>query len=505
MPNETMEKDTRTDYDVIIVGAGIAGINGAYRVQTQLPEGTSYAILESRDAIGGTWDLFKYPGIRSDSDLHTFGFPWRPWKEQRAIADGESIVKYIRESAAMYGIDQKIKFRHKLLAADWRSELQRWRLSVEHNGEKKTLTSRFLFMGTGYYDYQEPLEVTIPGLENFKGTIVHPQFWPEDLDYTGKKVVVIGSGATAITLLPSLADKASHVAMLQRSPSYLLSLPSASPVEKLISWILPAAIGTKLLRWRWLFIGWFFFNFCRAFPRAARAILRLRTQSMLPKNVPHDPHFVPPYNPWEQRMCVCPDADFFDALASGKTSIATGHIKTVTADGIQLTDPAAQKLNPRITSGVDIIVTATGLKILLAGGTRLSVDGTPIDAGSKFLWRGLMLQDVPNAAFVIGYTNASWTLGADATAQLFTRIVNHMAAEGIASCVPTLPPHDAASMEKRPTLNLNSTYVKKAMDALPMTGDRGPWVARSSYYRDFWNAKFGDFRDGLLFRRAASA
>ncbi|KAK7510310.1 monooxygenase flavin-binding family protein-like protein [Phyllosticta citriasiana] len=500
-----MEKDTRTDYDVIVVGAGISGINGAYRIQTQLPEGTSYAILEARDAIGGTWDLFKYPGIRSDSDLHTFGFPWRPWNEQRAIADGESIVNYVRESAAMYGIDQKIKFRHKLLTADWRSELQRWRLTVEHNGEKKAFTSRFLFMGTGYYNYQEPLEASIPGLENFQGTIIHPQFWPKDLDYTGKKIVVIGSGATAITLLPSLADKASHVVMLQRSPSYLIAVPSASPLEKLISWTMPTAIGTKLLRWRWLFIGWLFFNFCRAFPRAARAILRLRTQSLLPKNIPHDPHFVPPYNPWEQRMCACPDADFFNALASGKTSIATGHIKTVTADGIQLTDPSAQNFNPRISSGVDIIVTATGLKIQLAGGTRISVDGKLIDPGSKFLWRGLMLQDLPNAAFAIGYTNASWTLGADATAQLFTRIINFMAAEGFASCVPELPPHVAATMEKRPTFNLNSTYVKKAADRLPMTGNRGPWVARSSYYRDFWNAKYGDIRDGLTFRRAASA
>ncbi|KAK8229252.1 monooxygenase flavin-binding family protein-like protein [Phyllosticta capitalensis] len=500
-----MEKDTRSDYDVIIVGAGISGINGAYRVQTQLPEGTSYAILEARDAIGGTWDLFKYPGIRSDSDLHTFGFPWRPWNEQRAIADGKSIVNYIRESAAMYGIDQKIKFRHKLLTADWRSENQRWHLTVEHNGEKKTFTSRFLFMGTGYYDYQEPLDATIPGLQNFKGTIVHPQFWPEDLDYTGKKIVVVGSGATAITLLPSLADKASHVVMLQRSPSYLLSLPSATPLDKLFNWLLPPSIATKLLRWRWLFAGWLFFNFCRAFPRAARSVLRLQTKRQLPKSVPHDPHFVPPYNPWEQRMCVCPDGDFYKALASGKTSIATGHIKTVTADGIQLTDPAAQKLNPRITSGVDMIVTATGLKILLAGGTRISVDGRPVDPGTKFLWKGLMLQDVPNAAFVIGYTNASWTLGADATAQLFTRIVNFMASEGVASCVPTLPDSEANSMEKRPTLNLNSTYVKKAMDVLPMTGDRGPWVARSSYYRDFWNAKFGDITDGLAFRSAAEA
>ncbi|EOD51198.1 putative flavin-containing monooxygenase-like protein [Neofusicoccum parvum UCRNP2] len=483
------------DYDVIIIGAGISGINAAYRIQTQMPEGTKYAILEARDNMGGTWDLFKYPGIRSDSDLHTFGFPFRPWSEQKAIADGASIVKYIKETAATYGIDQHIQYHHKLITANWSSDAQSWSLEVDGNGERKRFNSSFLLMATGYYDYHEPLATTIPGLEDFKGTIVHPQFWPEDLDYTNKKMVIIGSGATAITLLPVLAEKAKHVVMLQRSPGYIISLPTVSPLDRITRAILPSFIAHSLIRWRFLVQGYLFFHFCRAFPNAARRLIRLGTLKQLPKGVSHDPHFVPNYNPWEQRMCVCPDGDFYKSLQEGTSSIATGQIKTVSARGVELE-------NGERLDDVDVIVTATGLKIQLAGGAKLFVDGEQVDPGTKFLWKGVMLQDVPNAAFVIGYTNASWTLGADATAQLCTRLINHMRSKGMTSAVPRIEsPED---LEPMPVLNLNSTYVQKAQGVLPKAGDKGPWVARKSYFTDIWNAKFGDIKTGLQFYRVST-
>ncbi|OJD32990.1 flavin-containing monooxygenase-like protein [Diplodia corticola] len=487
--------ETRPDHDIIIVGAGISGVNAAYRIQTQLPAGTTYKILEARDNLGGTWDLFKYPGVRSDSDLHTFGFPFRPWTKSNAIADGPSIVEYIKDTAAEYGIDQHILYRHKLSSANWSSDSQTWSLDVDGDGTQKRLNSSFLIMATGYYDYNEPLQTTIPGLDGFKGTIVHPQFWPEDLDYSNKKMVIIGSGATAITLLPNLAKKASHVVMLQRSPSYVVALSSVNHLDHAIRSLLPSWIANTLIRWRFLVTAYLVFHFCRAFPNVARNLLRKGTVSQLPKNVPHDPHFEPAYNPWEQRLCICPDGDFYTALQEGKASIATGHIKTVNDRSIELQDGS------RIDD-IDTIVTATGLKIQLAGGAELRVDGERIEPGKKFLWKGLMMQDVPNAAFVIGYTNASWTLGSDATAQLVTRLIGHMRAKGITSAVPRIEsPEDLKPM---PVLDLSSTYIHKAEGVLPKAGDKGPWVARKSYFTDIWNAKFGDIKTGLQFCRVST-
>ncbi|KAL0259092.1 hypothetical protein SLS55_006597 [Diplodia seriata] len=487
--------ETTTDYDIVIVGAGISGVNAAYRIQTQLPAGTTYKILEARDNMGGTWDLFKYPGVRSDSDLYTFGFPFRPWTKNNAIADGPSIVEYIKDTAAAYGIDKHILYRHKLSSANWSSESQTWSLDVDEVGARKRMNSSFLIMATGYYDYNEPLQTTIPGLETFKGTIVHPQFWPEDMDYSNKKMVIIGSGATAITLLPNLAEKASHVVMLQRSPGYIVSLPSFNPINHTVRSIFPSWLADTLIRWRFLVTGYLIYHFCRAFPNAARNLLRRGTVPQLPKNVPHDPHFEPSYNPWEQRMCMCPDGDFYRALQEGKASIATGRIRTVTDRSIELEDGS------RIDD-VDTIITATGLKIQLAGGAQISVDGERVEPGKKFLWKGLMMQDVPNVAFVIGYTNASWTLGADATAQLVTRLIGHMRAKGITSAVPRIEsPEDLKPM---PVLNLSSTYIHKAEGVLPKAGDKGPWVARKSYFTDIWNAKFGDIQTGLQFCRVST-
>ncbi|KAF4536390.1 Flavin-containing monooxygenase [Lasiodiplodia theobromae] len=489
--------DAQTDFDVVIIGAGISGINAAYRVQTQLPAGTSYTILEARDNIGGTWDLFKYPGIRSDSDLYTFGFPWRPWMDERCIAEGPAIVNYMKEAAASENIDSHIQFRHKLQTASWSSELQKWRLDVIAGEEAapKTFYATFLIMGTGYYDYDEPLSATIPGIDTFAGQVVHPQFWPSSLDYANRRIVIIGSGATAITLLPNLASSgAAHVTMLQRSPSYIVSQPLVDGLDNFLRSLLPAAAAFRLIRWRYLLTGYLFYFFCRACPALARRLLRSETEAQLrDTGVPFDPHFNPSYDPWDQRVCACPDADFFAALRNGKASVVTDTITNVTPDGIALDSGESLPC--------DIIVTATGLKMRMGGGARIVVDGREVRFGEKLLWRGALMQDVPNAAFMIGYTNASWTLGADAAAQLVTRVMRRMRDEGATSCVPRV---DDSKVRPEPFMKLNSGYVNRALERLPKAGDKGPWKARWSYFSDLWNAKVGDITRGLEFRRVSS-
>jgi cation diffusion facilitator CzcD-associated flavoprotein CzcO len=483
-----------TNFDVVIIGAGISGINSAYRVQTQAPPGTSYTVLEARDNIGGTWDLFKYPGIRSDSDLYTFGFSWRPWTDGKAIAEAPLILDYVKESAAMYGIDKKIRFQHKVISADWSTEEMVWKLDVGGGGgQRKSFTAGFLIMGTGYYDYETPLETVIPGIENFKCKVVHPQFWPKDLDYTDKDIVIIGSGATAITILPNIANTAKHVTMVQRSPSYVLSLPnSADPVTNFLQKWFSSKTAFALNRARFLVVTYALFYICRAFPRAARKVIRFVTTRELPANVPHDPHFSPSYNPWEQRLCLDPDGVFYRAMRKGKAHIVTGVISTVTNTGLQMVSGETIK--------TDIIITATGLKMLLAGGIKLSTDGKPFNIASKFMWKGMMLQDLPNAVFVIGYTNASWTLGADATAQLATRMLNTMAKKGAKAVVPRL--ENSEQMKPAPMLNLSSTYIQRAVDIMPKTGTVGPWRPRSNYFSDMHQAKWGNMEVGLEYLKS---
>lgn len=470
------EMSSSNEYDVIVIGAGISGINAGFRLQDQIKD-VNYCILENRGGIGGTWDFFKYPGIRSDSDLQTFGFPWRPWTEQKSIADGASIVKYIKDTAALHGIDKRVRFHHRMLAANWSNETQKWRLDVQVGEAEKTETKQFyasfIIMSTGYYSYDEPLATSIPGLENFTGTTVHPQFWPSDLDYAGKKIVVLGSGATAVTLLPELSKTASHVTMLQRSPGYLINMPGEDNTGWLCKKIgLPDWITFKIVRFKFLVLPFLFFHFCRNFPNAARKGLQKRTMKELPANIPHDPHFSPTYKPWEQRMCVAPDGDFYQCLRDGTTSVATGRVKTMHGNKIIL--ESGQELE------ADVLVTATGLKIQIAGGAKLYVDNEPIIPGKKFMWKGVMLQDLPNACFVLGYTNASWTLGADATAQHVCRLINHMKKQGLTSVRPELA--DGESPKEMPLLNLNSTYVQKAGGVLPMAGDAKPWKGRSNYF-----------------------
>ncbi|KAL1963473.1 hypothetical protein VTN77DRAFT_8374 [Rasamsonia byssochlamydoides] len=478
--------------DIAIIGAGISGINTAYRVQTNLPS-YSYTILEARGAIGGTWDLFRYPGIRSDSDLYTFGFAWHPWTKDNPIADGPSISKYMRDTAAKYGIDRHIRFHHRLIAADWSSDKRLWTLTVDADGQTRYFHARFVVFGTGYYDYNEPLPAVIPGLETFKGRTVHPQFWPEDLDYTDKKVVVIGSGATAVTLVPELAKKASRVTMLQRSPSYIMALPNES--RSWFSWLLPSIIQHKLKRLGWILTSRLLFLFCQTFPNVARWALRRRAMRLLPANIPHDPHFKPRYNPWDQRLCICPDGDFFRALRSGRADVKTDTIRTVTEHGIDLDSGE--------TLDADIIVTATGLKLLIAGGAKVVVDGEKIDISEKYIWNSVMLQDVPNAAFVIGYTNASWTLGADATALLVCRLLKYMARRNIVAAIPRVD--DPAKLQPRKLLNLSSTYIATAEKSLPKAANTRPWLPRDNYISDLFTALFGRLDTGLELVRGSRA
>ena len=461
--------------------------------------------------------------------MHTFGFTWRPWPKEQTIADGESIKNYIVETAAAFGIDQRVKYQHRLVAADWKTESQTWTLTVDNDERRMYFTTRFIVFSTGYYDYEEALPATINGLQNFTGTVVHPQFWPEDLDYTDKEVAVVGSGATAITLLPNLAQKAKHVTMVQRSPSYIMPIPYVDSSGQFLKRWLPTWLASKMIRMKFIILPLLMFWYCQLFPNSARRLIKRSTMRNLPANVPHDPHFVPTYNPWDQRLCLAPNGDFYAALGEGKSSIATGHIKDMSANRIIL--ESEQEVS------ADILVTATGLKMRFAGGSTLSVDGETQKLPEKFLWKGLMLQDIPNAAFVIGYTNASWTLRSDATALHICRIINSVKAKGFSSAVPRLDPeNNGMELEEeeagrehgevtekykdspvngaangsipqtlKPTqpaksntavipcspINLKSTYVMRALGHLPKAGDKGPWRVRSNYIQDLWEARYG--------------
>lgn len=479
---------TDTRYDVVIVGAGVSGINASYRIQDQCP-GFSYTVLEARGDLGGTWDLFRYPGIRSDSDLFSFGFEFNPWNQGKPIGEGHLIKNYVRETAEKFGIDKHIQFNHRVQSADWSSANNTWSLQVNGNGAPKTYTARFIIFASGYYNYEEPLEAVIPGLENFQGKTIHPQFWPEDLDYEKKKVVIIGSGATAITLLPNLAKKAERVTMIQRSPSYILALPNRS--NRLLSYFMPSGLYLKVQRLIWILTTRFFFLFCQKFPVFSSWILKRRAAWQLPRHIPVNPHFSPRYNPWDQRLCVSPDGDFYTCLRNGKADIRTDTIKTVTKNGITI--------NSGETLDADIIITATGLKLQMAGGTSLTVDGKSVKIGEHYLWNGVMLQNVPNASFVIGYTNASWTLGSDATSQFIARLLKSMEQRKLIAATPTMTKELAQTVQQRPLLQLSSTYITAAESKIPLAADRGPWQPRDHYMKDIKFALKGDLDDGMKY------
>ncbi|KAL5422408.1 hypothetical protein PMIN06_009615 [Paraphaeosphaeria minitans] len=489
-------ESTTHNLDFVIVGAGVSGINAAYRVQYSLPHVT-YTVLEGRHELGGTWSLFKYPGIRSDSDLHTYGFPFNPWEKSNPIATGESITAYMKATTRRFGIDKKISFKHKVTAADWRSGEQRWRLEVNNEGRRKIYWAKFVIMGTGYYDYEKPLKADIPGLERFQGAMVHPQFWPEGLDYKGKKMVVIGSGATAVTILPAVVENGvGSVTQLQRSPGYIFNMPQPKPEDPLPYYqrILPRWMVLRWLRFQFVLVPYIIYLLCQTFPNFMRWFFRSEARKALPKDFPMDPNLQPKYNPWDQRLCFIPDNDFFKAFHTGKARIVTDTIETVTEDGIELN--SGEKLD------ADIIVTATGLNLQICGGIPITVDGKPVHIPDCYVWRATMFSGVPNLAVIIGYVNASWTLGADASSRLIVRLYKHLEDGKYTNATP----HITEDEKKDPVqmLTLKSTYIKLANGKLPRAGRTGPWKPRDNYFFDSWTASRARLEDGLEFGRVAT-
>jgi monooxygenase len=478
--------------DILIVGAGLSGIGAACHLRENLP-GESFAILEAREAIGGTWDLFRYPGIRSDSDMFTLGYSFRPWKEAEAIADGPSILHYIRETAREHGVDRHIRFGHRVVRAEWSSAEARWTVRAERadSGETVTLTCDFLFGCTGYYRYDEGYVPQFEGIEDFKGSVVHPQHWPEDLDYDGKRVVVIGSGATAVTLVPAMAERASHVTMLQRSPSYIVSLPGRDPLADALRRRLPQRFAFSAARWKNVLMQMLAYKVSRRAPRFARNLVRRWVQNQLPAGFDVDTHFNPPYEPWDQRLCLVPDGDLFETIANGRASVVTDRVRAFTDRGLEL--GSGKQLE------ADLIVTATGFNLLVLGGMELSVDGEPVDLSQKVAYKGMMFAGIPNLALTLGYTNASWTLKADLVAKYVCRLLEHMDRHGYAVCTPKGPD---PSVPTEPFLNLKSGYVLRSIDQLPKQGATLPWRLHQNYLRDVRLLKRGPVDDAMTFAPA---
>jgi cation diffusion facilitator CzcD-associated flavoprotein CzcO len=481
-------RTTSEHFDVLIVGAGLSGIGAGCHLQRNCPD-RSYVILESREATGGTWDLFRYPGIRSDSDMHTLGYSFRPWKDAKTIADGPSILSYIRDTARDYGVDEKIRCGHKVLGADWDTGTARWTVRAQRTDTEEPVqfTCSFLLTCTGYYDYTGGYVPEFPGAERFAGEIIHPQRWPEDLDYAGKRVVVIGSGATAVTLVPAMARDAAHVTMLQRSPSYMVALPAEDPLAKVARRVLPPMLAYQAIRWKNVALMALSYQLSRRRPHLAKAVIRKGVKAQLPEGYDVDTHFRPLYDPWDQRLCVCPDGDLFRVVSDGHASIVTDEIDTFTEGGI------------RLRSGVeleaDVIITATGLQLLPIGGVSMTIDGQALSLPERMAYKGMMLDGVPNAALVIGYTNASWTLKCDLTLEYVCRLLNHMRDRGYAYCVPE---QDDPTVQSEPILNLNSGYILRSVDKFPRQGSERPWRVYQNYALDVVALRLGPLEDGVM-------
>ncbi|HEX7441149.1 MAG TPA: NAD(P)/FAD-dependent oxidoreductase [Caldimonas sp.] len=475
-------------FDVLVVGAGLSGIGAGYHLQTRCPD-RSYAILEGRDRSGGTWDLFRYPGIRSDSDMYTLGFAFRPWEEAKAIAEGPAILKYVRDTASDYGIDRKIRFGHRVTRASWSSVDARWTVEAERGATNEIvlLTCDFLFMCSGYYRYAEGYTPEFAGSERFTGRIVHPQKWTDDVDYAGKRVVVIGSGATAVTLVPELAKKAAHVTMLQRSPTYVVALPSE---DRMANWLrrhLPARLAYAITRWKRVLLGLYFFNLCRRKPARAKQLILGGVRAHLGPDFDVDTHFTPSYNPWEQRLCLVPDGDLFRAIRSGRVSVVTDHIESFTDKGL--------KLKSGTELEADLIVTATGLNLQVLGGVALTVDGEPVDMARTLNYKGMMYSGVPNLASSFGYTNASWTLKCDLTCEYVCRLLNHMKKHGLRQCTPR---NTDPTVTEEPWVDFSSGYLQRSMHLFPKQGSRAPWKLYQNYPRDILMLRFGKVDDGVM-------
>ena len=460
---------------MVVVGAGLSGIGAGHHLAKRCPW-ASFAILEARERIGGTWDLFRYPGIRSDSDMFTLGYPFRPWDGDKAIADGASIRQYIEQTAAESGLVGRIRFQRRVVAADWSSADARWLLTVEctDTGERQQLSCSWLFACTGYYRYDRGHLPDFPGLERFEGRLVHPQHWPDDIDHAGKRIVVIGSGATAVTLVPALAAQATKVTMLQRSPSYIASLPAVDPLANALRRRLPARLAAPTVRWTKALTTQASYRLARRWPAAVKALLRAQARFLLPNGFDIDTHFTPRYDPWDQRLCVVPDGDLFRALRDGTADVVTDRIDTFTAAGIRLA--SGRHLD------ADIVVSATGLELLFLGGIRISVDGDTVDPATRLAYKGMMLEGVPNLSMAVGYTNASWTLKCDLTCDHVVRLLGRMRSAGLRQATPVNPD---PSVSAQPLLGLSSGYVLRSVDRFPKQGSRDPWRVHQSYLKDY--------------------
>ncbi len=460
-------------FDVLIVGGGLSGIGAAYHLQTECPKKT-YAILEGRERLGGTWDLFRYPGIRSDSDMYTLGYSFRPWTNAKAIADGPSILEYVRETAEAYGIDKKIRYRHKVERASWSSKDAQWTVSARDtaSGDIVQITCNFLFMCAGYYDYEAGYTPDFPGHDEFGGRVVHPQQWTPDIDYEGKRVIVIGSGATAVTLVPELAKKAAHVTMLQRSPTYVVSAPEKDPIADWLRDRVSNELAYSITRWKNVLFSMAFFAYCRRYPQQAKRFIVAQVKKQM-QGKGDLAHFTPSYNPWDQRLCLVPDSDLFIALREGRASVVTDHIDTFTKTGIKL--KSGQELP------ADLVVTATGLKLKFLGGLAMEVDGQEIEPAKTMTYKGMMISDVPNLALAIGYTNASWTLKCDLTSEYVCRLLNYMDDHGYAQCVPR---RNDPKLKEEPLLDFSSGYVRRSIDKFPRQGSISPWKLYQNYAID---------------------
>ncbi len=502
-------------FDVLIVGAGLSGVGAAARLRMDCPEKT-FAILEGRESMGGTWDLFRYPGARSDSDMYTLGYRFRPWKEQKAIADGPAILNYIRETSAEYDLDREIRYGHRVKRAEWSSEDARWKVQVERlefplqrasvsarnnsgseesrlkaglqteNAKTVDFTCSFLYLCTGYYDYEKGYTPEWPGFEDYKGTVVHPQKWPEGLDYAGKRVVVIGSGATAVTLVPAMAETAEHVTMLQRSPTYVVSMPAEDKIANGLRAVLPVKAAYAVTRWKNVLRQMIFYQIAKKRPAWMKRLIAKGVENELGLEAAEQ-HFKPTYNPWDQRLCLVPDADLFESIREGKASIVTSQIDSFTEKGIRLTN--GDELE------ADIVVTATGLVLKLMSGLEMVVDGETVEHSKKMAYKGMMYNDVPNVAQAFGYTNASWTLKCDLTAEYVCRLLKYMDRNGYSACVPRI---SDPTVKPEPVLDFNSSYVLRALHELPMQGSKTPWRLHQNYVKDLSMLRYGRVNDGTM-------
>lgn len=466
--------DNIESVDVLIIGAGLSGIGMACHLRRKCAQ-QSFMILESRPASGGTWDLFRYPGIRSDSDMYTYGYNFKPWRDKYAIASGDKILNYIRETAKEYDVEPHIRYHHKVVSANWSSSEKRWHITAQRSdtNEQVTIACNFIFSCSGYYDYSEGYTPEFDGTNDFEGQIIHPQQWPEDLDYKDKHVVVVGSGATAVTLLPTMAKDTASIVMLQRSPTYIANVPQQDPWQKYTSKFLPGDLAARVLRWKKVFMQRYIYKLSRKNPKGLRRFLLNEVRKELGPDYDVATHFTPSYNPWDQRLCAVPDGDMFKAIRAGEAEVVTDHIASFNKSGISL--KSGKQLN------ADIVVLATGLKLLFAGGINYSIDNKPVELSKQFVYRGMMLQDVPNLVFAVGYTNSSWTMGVDVTADYVCKLINKMQRSGNRSATPTLK----GNVGEVPLLDFDAGYVLRAREQMPKSGDRMPWAVYMDYMKDF--------------------